>query len=50
MTAAAPPAEVPAGDKTGWLRIAMITVFLTVFVCTVRQNVCGEKQGRRTLQ
>lgn len=50
MAAAAPPVEVPAGDKTGWLRIAMMTVFLTVLVCTVRQNVCGEEQGRRILQ
>jgi hypothetical protein len=32
MAATAPPAEVPAGDKTGCLMMAMMTVFLTVLV------------------
>lgn len=50
MAAAAPPAEVPAGDKTGCLMMAMMKVFLTVLVCTVWHNVCGEEQRRRTLQ
>lgn len=50
MTAAAPPAEVPAGEKTRCLMLAMMTIFLTVFVCTFTQNVCGEEQGLRTLQ